>query len=352
MNEEPIRGAQNVAENRWVQIGEYAEPIQQAFEVDNPQSLYLRLRSSRMAANLATFYYPDVARALGHLYIDETADTGSMATNRIELVDSDGSPTGEVLEKKVRLSTIEPPQPDELKAVHERRKVILTWQYPISTLQNDDKIVRFNVYNRQGDNWEQLNENPIVRINNFNEFEHIFTVPKMGVTLNLVVMPVNLTMEEGPGSEVLEYTVADEEPPSIITGLRAVTNNNGEVELTWPVSTEAHAAGYNLFRANRIKGNYEKLNEEPIPLLETFDVRQRPNELRSTYFYRISALDNSGNESDRSNASKADLPDYLPPSAPSCHPVSESSRGWYRTTELGKASRARELDFKKLCFIA
>lgn len=314
LNEEPILGARNVAEFLG-EIGEYAEDLQQALEVDNAPALYLRLRSSRMAANLTTFYYPDVARALSHLYIDSTATIGNEVTYRIELVNSQGNVTGEKIERRVSLDEITAPQPQKLQAEHEKRQVTLTWEYPTSTLEDDDKIVRFNVYDRQGNKMKRINDNPIVRINNFTEFEHIFTVPKMGVTLNLVVMPVDLTMQEGPASQVLNYTITDEEPPAVITGFQAVPNDNGEVELTWPISTEIDAKGYNLFRAGRIKGDYEKLNDKLIPLLETFYV-DRPEALRNTYFYRITAVDSSGNESKKSNAAKADLPDFVAPDAP------------------------------------
>jgi fibronectin type 3 domain-containing protein len=341
LNNEPVQAAQNVAEFLG-EIGELAEPLQQAMEVDNPQSLYLRLRSSRMAANLASFYYPDVARAMGHLYVDSTATIGSTATYRIELVDDQGTPTGEEIEQTVNLRKVQAPKPSELTAEHDKRQVTLTWQYPTTEIENDDKIVRFNVYDQQGDKHRKINNNPIVRINNFNEFEQIFTVPRTGYTLNLVVMPVDLTTQEGPPSEVLKYTVTDETPPAIISGLQAISNDNGEIELTWPVSTEADAAGYNLFRSRRIKGDYRKLNDSPIALLETFYV-DRPGELRTTYFYRISAIDLSGNESKRSNAAKADLEDHVAPEPPlsfSAEPLEDG------TVKLSWEEGERGNDFK------
>lgn len=341
LNADPVQGAQNVAEFLG-EIGEYADDLQQALEVDNPQALYLRLSSSRMAANLATFYYPDVARAMGHLYVDSTVSIGNEVTYRIELVDSQGNTTGKKLERKISLEETAAPQPQNLSAEHEKRQVTLTWEYPTSSLQDDDKIVRFNVYDRQGSRMKRINENPIVRINNFTEFEQIFTVPRTGVTLNLMVMPVDLTMQEGPASEVLEYTLTDIEPPTVITGLQAVPNDEGEVELTWPISTEADAKGYNIFRAERIKGNYEKVNDELIPLLETFYV-DHPRALRTTYFYRVSAVDSSDNESKRSNAAKADLPDFVPPDPPTSFNAEPLEDG---TVRLVWESSEREEDFK------
>ena len=341
LNTDPVRGAQNVA-GFLGEIGEYAEGLQQALEVESSTALYLRLRSSRMAANLATFYYPDVARALSHLYVDSTAAIGEDVTYKIELVDGQGKPTGKELERSILLNEVTAPQPQNLQAEHEKREVTLTWEYPTSSLEEDDKIVRFNVYDRKGGQMRRINENPIVRINNFTEFEHIFTVPRTGLNLNLVVMPVDLTMQEGPASEVLSYTITDEEPPSVITGLQTLPKDDGEVELTWPVSTEVDAEGYNIYRAERIKGNYEKLNDELISLLETFYV-DNPERLRTTYFYRVTAVDSSGNESERSNAAKADLPDFVAPEAPASFNAEALEDGRVRLTW---EHREQEEDFK------
>jgi fibronectin type 3 domain-containing protein len=314
LNERPVEGAQNISEFLG-QIGPYAQTLQQLLELESTAAVYMRLRSSRLAANLATFYYSDVARALGHLYVDTTATMGTKVTYRIEVVDDTGQPSGRQIEKEAVLKKTVAPQPSNLKAEHTRRQVTLTWNYPTSTVNTDDKIIRFNIYDRQNGRLRKINKAPIIRINNFEEFTQTFNVPRIGVTLQLVVMPVDIAMQEGPASEVLTYTVADKEPPAIITGLQAVATQNGEVELTWPVSTEVDAAGYNLFRAQRIKGTYKKLNGQPIALLDNLYI-DRPAKQKTTYFYRISAIDSAGNESERSNAAKADVEDHTPPKAP------------------------------------
>lgn len=314
LNDQPVMGAQGVAEFMG-EVGEYNGILQEALGLDTPMQVYLKLRSSRLSANLATFYYPEVAKALGHLYVDPSAPVGREVTYRIEVVDEQGRPTGKKLEKQVRLEKTPAPQPKALEASHNRRQVTLSWSYPTSSREHDDKIVRFNIYNRKNGSLQKINKKPIIRINNFEHFKQVFNVPHEGVTLNLVVMPVSLTGDEGPASEELRYTVSDQTPPSVVAGLEAVAGDEGNVEITWPVSIEPDAAGYNLFRAGRIKGTYKKLNDEPIPLLKTLYV-DRPPKLHKTYFYRVSAIDSAGNESRRSNAAKADVEDHVPPAAP------------------------------------
>lgn len=314
LNEAPIKGAGNIEEFMGM-IGENAEPMLRTLNLNTSQSLYFRLLSSKIAANLATFYYPDVARALGRLFVDSTATIGNNAVYRIELVNNYDEPTGQKLEQSVRLIEVKAPQPQGLSAKHEERTITLKWNYPTSTEETDDKIVRFNIYDKQDGSLRLINTDPIVRINNFKEFDYIFTTNRSGITLNLIVAPVSLTTKEGPTSEVFTYTLVDDKPPAIITGLEALPNKKGEVELIWPISTEADAVGYNLYRSDRIMGNFEKLNKELIPLLANYFVDQ-PKALQTSYFYRISAVDESGNESEMSNATKADLEDHTQPEAP------------------------------------
>lgn len=314
LNDAPIKAASNIAEFMGM-IGEYAEPMQKALELNTAQALYFRLMSSNVASNLATFYYPDVAKALGRLYVDSSANIGSNVTYRIEVLDKEENLTEKTLEQNVRLEKNTAPKPQNLSAEHKDRTVTIKWNYPTSTLNNDDKIVRFNIYNQQDGRLQLINTEPIIRINNFKDFDYIFTTEKSGITLNLTIAPVSLSMDEGPISDVLTYTLVDEKAPAIIAGLEVRATNTGEVEITWPISPEVDAVGYNLYRANRIKGNFEKLNQELIPLLDNYYVDQ-PKELQKSYFYRISAVDESGNESEMSNATKADLEDHTPPMAP------------------------------------
>lgn len=315
LNDAPVNAAANISEFMG-QIGEYAVPLQQAFEAENATSLFLRLRSSRMAASLASFYYPEVAKALGRLFVDRTAPIGSNAIYKIELLDNSGIPTGTTLEESVNLKEIVAPKPTNLTAKHEGRRITLNWHYPTSTINTDDKIVRFNIYNKLSDeDFQLVNDEPIIRINNFSEFDYIFVVNTEGASLNLVVAPVSLSMHEGPLSDAYAYTLLDQTPPDVVVGLEAMPNSEGEVELTWPISPERDVAGYNLYSSDRIKGKFEKLNTELIPVLDTYFV-DRPEKLQVSYFYRVTAVDESGNESEMSNATKADLEDHTPPATP------------------------------------
>ncbi len=341
LNSEPVLSARDVNEFLGI-IGEMGEPLRKNLELNTTQDLYFRLNASRLAANLTTFYYPEVAQALGHLFIDTTAELGSAATYKIELIDENNNLTGDVIQTEVNLSEITAPQPSELKAEHKGREIILNWKYPTSDIRSDDKIVRFNVFNHTNNQPVQLNDEPIIRINNFDTFEYVFTAPRAGMTLNLQVVPISLTGSEKSPSEILQYVLIDNEPPAIIAGLEASANRSGKIELIWPVSTDFDAAGYNIYRAREIKGNFKKINEELIPLLNNYYV-DTPDRPHGTYFYRITAVDDSGNESEMSNAAHADPEDHTPPLAPLSFSVEALKDG---TARLNWQEAERKYNFK------
>jgi hypothetical protein len=100
------------------------------------------------------------------------------------------------------------------------------------------------------------------------------------------------TIAEGEGSQPYEVIPRDTFPPARPTGLTALYTA-GAVELVWTANTEKDLAGYNVYR--RENGEQpKKLNKELLrtPLLR--DVSVQPGH---TYFYQVTALDLSNNES-------------------------------------------------------
>lgn len=77
---------------------------------------------------------------------------------------------------------------------------------------------------------------------------------------------------------------------------------SGSVELGWTRNTEPDIQGYHVYRSHNGGGSYEKINSEPVKGVETTlifsDSEVNPAE---TYFYAITAVDASDNESDPSS---------------------------------------------------
>jgi len=99
--------------------------------------------------------------------------------------------------------------------------------------------------------------------------------------------------------------------PAAPQGLEAVavpgaSGTPAAIELTWTISTETDLAGYNVYRSDQADRPGQKLNSE---LLLTPTFRDMPVVPGKEYFYRVAAVDQSGNESSLSSAVTAQVPE-------------------------------------------
>lgn len=102
-------------------------------------------------------------------------------------------------------------------------------------------------------------------------------------------------------SQALPFTPKDTFPPVVPTGLRA-TASATTIELSWNGNTEPDLAGYRIYRSVN-GGAFEKVGEAPD--LPTYS--DKAVERGKTYRYAVTAVDKSGNESQRSEAAEASL---------------------------------------------
>jgi hypothetical protein len=116
---------------------------------------------------------------------------------------------------------------------------------------------------------------------------------------------------ESPDSAPAVIIAKDIFPPAAPQGVEAVSvaEANGAavaIELTWTISTETDLAGYNVYRSDRADVPGQKLNGELL-LTPTFrDISVQPGQ---DYFYRVAAVDQSGNESALSSAVETQVPE-------------------------------------------
>ncbi len=68
---------------------------------------------------------------------------------------------------------------------------------------------------------------------------------------------------------------------------------NGKVEITWGKVTDFDMVGYNIYRSDFPTGTFKKINDKVI-----IDTQYVDNTGNKNYFYRIKAVDTSGNESE------------------------------------------------------
>jgi hypothetical protein len=125
------------------------------------------------------------------------------------------------------------------------------------------------------------------------------------------VMQFGTETIESTDSAPAVLTAKDIFPPAPPQGLEAVSIAAGSgtppaIELTWTINTEPDLGGYNVYRSEQSERRGQKLNSEPL-LAPTFrDISVAPGK---SYFYRVGAVDQSGNESALSPAVEAHVPE-------------------------------------------
>jgi len=90
-------------------------------------------------------------------------------------------------------------------------------------------------------------------------------------------------------------------PPAVPTGLIASASGAG-IALDWTDNTDANLAGYNVYRASSSAGPFTKLNTQ---LVTTSDFIDASAPLNATSYYRVTAVDNAGTESNQGNTANA-----------------------------------------------
>jgi hypothetical protein len=112
---------------------------------------------------------------------------------------------------------------------------------------------------------------------------------------------------EGDDSSPQRVFTKDIYPPAVPTGLQAVYSGPGQqpfVDLLWAPDTDADLAGYNIYR--REEGStFAKINSDVVKTPAYRDGNILPGK---TYSYTVTAVDERGNESARSEEASETVP--------------------------------------------
>ncbi|MBN1349831.1 hypothetical protein JXJ21_10510 [candidate division KSB1 bacterium] len=99
-----------------------------------------------------------------------------------------------------------------------------------------------------------------------------------------------------------DVTDPDNTPPAIPRGLTSVTGD-GKVYLSWYPNAESDLAGYNVYFSFSAEGTYKKIGNTTSAYFIDADVDNG-----TTYYYAVTAYDNSRNESELSTDLVFDTP--------------------------------------------
>jgi hypothetical protein len=112
---------------------------------------------------------------------------------------------------------------------------------------------------------------------------------------NVALAGHTFELRSEPSSPVT-VNLTDTFPPAIPTGLAAIPGSTAtapSIDLSWQPGTESDLAGYNVYRA-ATHGAFQRLTAMPVLGPAFSDTTVTPG---TAYTYRVTAIDNSGNES-------------------------------------------------------
>lgn len=236
-------------------------------------------------------YWKDGPLQYGHVY-----------AYRVVAVSTRGgiSPPSEAV-RAVPLRSLAPPE--NLTAQAGEKFVFLNWN-PVTTRADGSVytgFVGYNVYRRvEGSAYPAtpLNAEPL-RTASFRD-----TAVENGRTYYYMVRAVDSPARpwtESLSSAEVSATPRKTTPPARPSGLTVVPGVT-RVFLTWDENKEGDLAGYHVYRSLTNGKNYERLTPRPISRSTYSDESVTPGK---TYYYAVTALDTTGNESAFSKQEKA-----------------------------------------------
>ena len=314
LNSNPIGIAESVGEMAAL-LGPKTSDWQRLLKLETPEKLYEQIRKPSLKLVRFSSFDVGMMRALGLAYLDKKVEFGKRYTYRITLVRKDGSETAPSGELEVEAG--KPPRPLygplSFKAKAGDGEVELSWR----PNPDDSMAFLYHIYRstKKDGKYLKITRKAIAILESENP-KGVFVDTKVvnGLTYYYKMSSLDFLRNESPLIGPVEVTPKDITPPPPPQHPQAEGSTRGIV-LTWELSRAPDVKGYWIYRANKQDGDYKRLSTIPVPpdkgLFE--DATVPPNE---QYFYEITALDLSGNESAPSAPVHGVFLNYVPPLPP------------------------------------
>lgn len=254
-----------------------------------------------------------VAEILGLRFEDHSAKTGQIYTYRLTRIDA-GHETEVARVQGAAGATSRLSPLDEVQAAPGNAVVNLRWQ-------PDPLYSAYHVYrsDSKSGKFVRVNQAPVVVLET--EFQGQLLVPDVlfqdegviaGQAYRYKVTGVNAFAQESAPSQPVSVTLRDVQPPATPAAPQTAVRRD-TVALHWPPNQDADLAGYYVYRSPGGPDRMQRVTASPStkPYFVEIGLPER-----STWYYAISAVDRSGNESPLSAAVLVDILDLTPPKPP------------------------------------
>ena len=205
---------------------------------------------------------------------------------------------------------------DDLKAEVTHSGIQLRWTPPTKTpVGAVPPVISYRIYRSQGQGIspEQSGGAALTKIGESQTANYLDSEIQFGssyaYSVRSVVRVDGKELESGESNSAA-IVARDTFPPATPQGLVVVAvparaGNPANLELSWNISVETDLAGYNVYRSEQSGVQGTRLNQDLLPAPAFQDVNVVAGR---TYFYTVTAVDRSGNESPGSSAVSGALP--------------------------------------------
>jgi hypothetical protein len=210
--------------------------------------------------------------------------------------------------------------------VIKNEKVLVRWDFP---KEAEKSIAGFNILrsNNHKTGYTELATNLKPGIREFLDKK------PLGTGYYKVVAFRDETIKKASHATMVQ--LVDNTPPESPSGLSGIADTNGLVTLKWKANPDLDIYGYRIFRS--VSGNEEYAQITARPLKGTnFTDTLNKQDLNSSVFYKIIAVDQRQNESGFSKILEIEKPDIIAPSIPVINETRATEKGilikWINST--------------------
>lgn len=257
-----------------------------------------------------------LAEALGRLYIDRDVTFNQKYTYKIVFLDLFEREIKEFVKSIVVKEAAIPKPPFEATGDGGDGEVKVIWKYHKPPIHYEYTAVGFNIYRKEEKEKEFIRVNKVLLLWQEDNTFWLDSNVENGKKYQYYITAVDMIgKESAPSNYTQLIQPKDMTPPFIPEGVVTKGEKN-KIVIIWKMNLDLDLKGYNIYRGERLQGEeFKKLNEELIPGDFSYyeDTEITPGK---TYFYRISAVDISLNESKQTPGYSAMCEDTTPPGAP------------------------------------
>jgi len=293
-------------------LGEDYGWIVRALRTSEDFEITRRLQSDKGVSAVLSLASLNAARVAGRLFIDKKVEERKTYTYKVTFLNYEGKILSEE-NRDIRIKSSQPIAPFTVSSDAGDSKVELKWDYPPYMGNENDIVVGFNLYRKRDKNdFEKINKVLIMRQDELKERTD-FGVEN-NVSYSYYITAVDCIGRESSPSETVTAEPLDLTPPSFTRGLD-LHEEDGICLLSWNMNLELDLSHYDIYRSLDVNADYNKINSTPIHA-DKSSYSDSNVYFGRTYYYKIKAIDLSGNESEFSNIISGRPSDSKPPTSP------------------------------------